>query len=240
MLWKRDSQTVSLVVNRAPYPDDDDDAFRRQDYCMSVLKESSPWWVAPHFLDLESDVPGGELKDDSFRHLGEEPPLPSVREMMNWAINQGTAWAGVAVSDLIFTTAAWPAFQEGDYQILVARASQVPNLDEGDRIVATPIKKRNELSLDALFVRGEAKRQFLDDFPGVFLAEYWDDTAQAWARRHRDLGICVLNHHETMHKVHDPAWSEGVTVNDMGTLSDLRPVGIYNLSMLGEFKKARR
>jgi hypothetical protein len=204
---------------------------------MEVLMESSPWWMTPFFLDLACDVSGGELLRDSKAELGEGPPLPAVREMMDYAIASKAHWAGVAVSDLIFTAAAWPIFQSTDAQIVIARASQVPDLDESERITSTPIKKWNELSLDALFIRGDAIPTFLDDFPSVYLAEYWDDAAQAWARRHRKLGIQLLNNHETMHRVHDPTWAKNVEFPMPGAAKGLRFVGIHNRSEVLDFKR---
>ena len=244
MLWKHDARTVSLVINRAPHPEGSGDA-RRQQYCMEVLKESSPPWVTPHFLDLACDAgitianqPEGQvtLWRDSKMQLGEGPPLPHVREMMS-RTNRGGEWTGVAVSDLIFTESAWPAFQDTDAQIIIARASQVPDIEEEERVTATPIKKWNELSLDALFVRGDAAWMFFKDFPEVFLAEYWDDATQAWARRHRKLGIKLLNNHETMHRVHTPKWAKDVEFPMPGAPRGLRAVGVHNRSAIFDFKR---
>jgi hypothetical protein len=243
MLWSRNAKTVSLVINPAPFAEGTGN-YRRQKYAMDVLRESSPSWVTSHFLPLWCDRAGLEedsLYKDSESLLGERPPLPSVKEMMATAIGKqpNADWAGVAVSDLIFTGEVWQHFQKGDHQILICRASQMPDEDEESRIVATPIKKWNQLSLDALFIRGEAIEVFMSDFPDVFLAEYWDDAAQAWARRHRKLGLKVLSDHETMHRVHAPSWAQGVKYMN-NTPEGLRAVGVYNRTKVVEFKQARK
>lgn len=242
MLWSKNAKTVSLVINPAPFKEGTD-AYRRQKYAMDVLRESSPPWVTPYFVPLACDTElgvrsKGVLYTDSETILDDGPPLPSVREMMMYGITTGAEWTGVAVSDLIFTGEVWPHFQNGDHQIIICRASQIPNTDEESRIVATPVKKENILSLDALFVRNNARDAFIGDFPDVFLAEYWDDAAQAWARRYRRMGLKVLSDHETMHRVHAPGWEAGVTYMNH-VPSGLRAVGVYNRTRVVEFKNRK-
>lgn len=244
MLWKPNAERLSLVINQAPYPEGSGE-YRRQKYCMDVLKESAPKWVYPRFSWLTADRADSELGLDSL-FLGEEPALPNIREMMliaclygNMEKDRDADWLGVSVSDLIFTPSVWPAFQESGYQIMIVRASQIPDLPEGARVTAVPIKKWNVLSMDALFIRGKAIPQFFNDYPDVFLAEYWDDATQAWARRHRRLGIRVLDNHETMHKVHTPKWEHGVRFTFPGSPQGLRSVGVYNRAQIAEFKKIK-
>jgi hypothetical protein len=239
--WKHNVPTVSLVVNPAPL-EKGSGGYRRQKYCMDVLKEATPGWGHVHFLDLTCDVEGGALERNSHSEIGDNPPLPSVIEMMHYAIEQGDEWSGVAVADLVFTPAFWIEMEkESSANILIARASQIPDVeDEGIRALHTPVKKPNELSLDALFVRGPAVQQFLDDFPDVYLAEYWDDATVAWIRRHRKLGVRVMNNHETMHKLHEPGWAKGVKFGPGGMVSNLRPVGMWNRGKIVEFKEKRK
>jgi hypothetical protein len=239
MHWKHNVKTASLVTNPAPF-EPDTGSYRRQKYCMDVLRESSPPWANIHFLDLAYDVDGGDLKRNSFDELGDKPPLPSVREMMCAAIDQEDHWAGVAISDVVFTHSFWLAIEkETEADIVIARASQVPDIAEGDRVVYTPLRKPNELSMDVLFIRRKAIGAFLEDFPDVWLAEYWDDACVAWARRYRKLGVRVLNDHETTHRMHEPSWANGVKFGAKGAVSGLRAVGIYNRSAIVDFKKRR-
>ena len=159
--------------------------------------------------------------------------------MISLAVKQGSTWSGVAVSDLIFTDAVYPHFQESEEQVIVCRAGQVPNLPESKRVICQPKHKDNPLSMDALFLRGQATQIFLEDFPDVALAEYWDDAAVAWCRRHKDLGIKILSEFETLHRVHDPKWANSVTwIGNMAV--DLRIVGEYNRSRIVDFKQRRK
>ena len=247
MFWKSDARSVSLVINPAPF-EEGTGYHRRQKYCMDVLTESAPEWVNVEFCDLRADLKKGRgfglsehvLVEDSEELLGQSPPLPMVREMMEVAEQFPAEWIGVSIADVIFTYSAWEPFQTTDANVIVCRASQVPDVDEGERVVYTPLKKPNELSMDALFVRGPAVKQFFDDFPDVVLSEYWDDAATVWCRRHRRIGVQVLNNHETMHRMHDATWSKGVTFGHGDMASGLRPVAIYNRAKIGEFRAQKR